>query len=226
MARRPPSSKRQYVQALNRPAKLMASRLPQAQSGPRPDFIPPMLATAAERVPSGAAWVHEIKHDGYRLQLHKSDAAIACFTRRGHDWTARFPTLRAAALKLPADSAVIDGEAVVITAEGRTDFSALESYVAATGPERARHHLVFYAFDLLYVDGWRLADVPLIERKRILLELLAGEPENSPLRYSEHIDDAEGPKVLRSACEMELEGIVSKRKDGRYRSSVIRPGSR
>jgi bifunctional non-homologous end joining protein LigD len=106
---------------------------------------------------------------------------------------------------------------VVVTPAGDTDFAALESYASSQQPTRSKHQIVFYAFDLLYLRSLDLRGAPLLERKRALAELLAGERKNSPLRYSEHLE-ADGGAVFRNACTMELEGIVSKRADSSYRS--------
>jgi bifunctional non-homologous end joining protein LigD len=165
--------------------------------------------------------VHEIKFDGYRLQLHISDGKISCFTRRGYDWANRFPTIVAAAARLELDAAIIDGEAVVVTPKGDTDFAALESYVSSQQTTRSKHQVVFYAFDLLYLRSLDLRGAPLIERKRALAELIPDKAKNSPLRYSEHLE-ADGATVWRNACTMELEGVVSKLRDSPYHSGRSR----
>jgi bifunctional non-homologous end joining protein LigD len=207
-----PRSKRQYVQRFNIPALRIVRDLPGVKDVPIPSYVEPCLATLAGRPPAGERWVHEIKFDGYRLQLHIADGKISCFTRRGYDWARRFPTIVAAAARLELDAAILDGEAVVVTEKGDTDFSALESYVSSQQPERSKHPVVFYAFDLLYLRSLDLGGAPLIDRKRALAELLAGGKKNSPLRYSEHLE-ADGMTVFRNACGMELEGVVSTRVD-------------
>jgi bifunctional non-homologous end joining protein LigD len=118
---------------------------------------------------------------------------------------------------LNLEAAVLDGEVVVVTDKGDSDFAALESYVSSQKPDRAAHDVVFYAFDLLYLTPLDVRGAPLIARKHALQELLARERKNSPLRYSEHLEE-QGAAVLRSACDMELEGIVAKRKDSAYHS--------
>jgi bifunctional non-homologous end joining protein LigD len=194
----------------------MAAKAPGAKSAPIPRYIEPLLATQVVKAPSGDRWLHEIKYDGYRLQLHKSDAGAHCYTRRGYDWAKRFPPLVVAVGRLQEYAVVLDGEAVVVTEEGDTDFSALESYVSSQQFDRERHNLIYYAFDLLYLNGLDLRDVPLIDRKTILRELLS-QISGSPIQYSEHLEE-DGPKVFRNACDLEWEGIVSKLKDGKYRS--------
>jgi bifunctional non-homologous end joining protein LigD len=214
-------SKRQYVQGLNIPALRLVRDLPGVKGAPMPAYIEPCLATLATRPPAAERYVHEIKFDGYRLQLHIANGQVRCFTRRGHDWADRFPTIVNAASRLNLDAAIIDGEAVVLTEKGDTDFAALESYVSSKQPERSSHNVVFYAFDLLYLRSLDLRGAPLIGRKRALRELLASEKENSPLRYSQHLE-VDGEAMWRNACGMELEGIVSKRKDSSYHSGRSR----
>src|SRR5436190_16573363 len=129
MARRSvPRSRRQYVQSLNVPALRIVRDLPGVKGAPMPAYVEPCLATLADRAPGGDRWVHEIKFDGYRLQLHIAGGQVSCFTRRGYDWAKRFPTIVAAAARLELDATIIDGEAVVVTPKGDTDFAALECY--------------------------------------------------------------------------------------------------
>jgi bifunctional non-homologous end joining protein LigD len=132
-------------------------------------------------------------------------------TRRGHDWTERFESVAPAAWDLKTYAAIIDGEVIVPTTQGQSDFHALERDLGAGRSDR----FVYYAFDLLYLDGLDLRDAALLERKQVLAELLADAQE--PIRSSEHIA-ANGTRVFQNACKLELEGIVSKRVDGRYRS--------
>jgi bifunctional non-homologous end joining protein LigD len=209
-----PKSQRQYVSQST--AVPTAAKAPGVKSARMPPYIEPLLATQVAKAPSDERWVHEIKYDGYRLQLHKSDAGVHCYTRRGYDWAKRFPTLVIAIGQLQEYALVLDGEAVVVTENGDTDFSALESYVSSRQADRDLHNLVYYAFDVLYLNGLDLRDVPLIERKNVLKELLTQIPE-SPIKFSEHLEE-DGAKVFRQACDLELEGIVSKLKDGKYRS--------
>ena len=185
----------------------------------------PLLAKLWDHPPTSDDWVHEIKYDGYRLQLHKNEINVSCYTRRGYDWRERFPDIAKAAWHLNAHAAILDGEAVVVTEKGDTDFSALEFYVSSKQADRDQHHVVFYAFDLLYLDGFDLRDTPLIGRKEALKALLADLEKGSPIQYSEHLE-ASGPSVLKQACDMELEGVVSKRKSAKYDSGRNELGSR
>jgi bifunctional non-homologous end joining protein LigD len=204
-----PPSRQQYVRTF--PAALLARQIPGTKPAAFPAFIEPSLATLHPKAPTGDKWVHEIKYDGYRVQLQVREGVVRLFTRRGHDWTERFETIALAAWQLKTYGAVLDGEVIVPTPEGHSDFHALERDLGASRSAR----LVFYAFDLLYLDGLDLRDATLLDRKEVLAELLADAVE--PIRFSEHVD-ADGAVVYQNACELELEGVVSKRKDGRYRS--------
>src|SRR3981081_2071433 len=126
---------------------------------PYPAFIPPALATKVERVPSGDRWVHEIKFDGYRVQLHIINDDTKVFTRRGNDWTKRFGKIAGDAYLINAGSAIIDGEVVAPAEDGTTDFSVLQNELKGNSKK-----LVMVAFDLLYLNGQDLRKLPLTER--------------------------------------------------------------
>lgn len=128
-----------------------------------PGFIEPALATSVGKVPSGTRWIHEIKFDGYRVQVHIKDAAIKVFTRRGNDWTKRFRKIANDAWHVNAGSAIIDGEVVVPGENGTTDFSVLQNELKGRSTK-----IVLVAFDLLYLNGYDLRKLPLVERRRIL----------------------------------------------------------
>lgn len=179
---------------------------------PLPDFVEPQLATLVDKAPSGARWVHEIKFDGYRLEVRIEDGEVRLLTRTGLDWTSRFGSRLAEAFKaLPASNALIDGELVVEGGNGASSFSALQADLSEERTDR----FLFYAFDLLFLDGEDLRRKPLVERKAALAKLLAGVPD--PLRYSEHFEE-DGDVMLRHACRLSLEGLVSKLADAPYRS--------
>jgi bifunctional non-homologous end joining protein LigD len=161
------------------------------------------------RPPTGKPWVHEIKHDGYRLMVRRDGSRVRCFTRNGHDWADRFPALVDAALRIKASSFLIDGEAVIARDDGTPDFHALRS-------RRRGGEAVMYAFDLIEHNGDDLRDLPLIERKRWLAKLL-GRAKRRAIRFNEHLT-GDGPTVFDHVCRMGLEGIVSKRVDAPYRS--------
>ena len=183
-----------------------------AKKAAMPDFVPPQLATLKPHAPEGAGWVHEIKFDGYRLQARLDGGKVALLTRGGLDWTDRFGKAVPKALAaLPASQALIDGELVVEASGGASDFSALQADLSAGRTDR----FAFYAFDLLHLDGQDLTGATLVERKAVLARLLnKAAPE---LRYSEHFEE-NGEMVLRHACRLSLEGVVSKRANGKYRS--------
>lgn len=174
-----------------------------------PGFIEPALATALGRPPKGGEWIHEVKFDGYRVQVHIANEAVKVFTRRGHDWTERFSKIAADAWRLNARSAIIDGEVIVHAADGTSDFAVLQKEIRAKRSSK----LVMYAFDLLYLDGNDMRTVPLADRKDMLARLIKG----SDIQLSRSFE-ADGAAMFKASCEMGLEGIVSKRAASRYRS--------
>ena len=183
-----------------------------AKQSPMSDFVEPQLATLKPKVPTGKGWLYEIKFDGYRLQARLEDGSLKLLTRTGLDWTDRFGDRIAAAFKaLAADKAIIDGELVVEGAGGTSDFSALQAALSDGETDR----FAFYAFDLLYLDGEDLRAKSLVERKVALQQLL--ENAEDCLRLSEHFDD-DGELVLRHACQLGLEGVVSKQAKATYQS--------
>jgi bifunctional non-homologous end joining protein LigD len=173
---------------------------------PFPGFIEPALATSIEKVPAGERWIHEIKFDGYRVQLQLAHEAVKIYTRRGHDWTKRFKKVADEAWHIGAGSAIIDGEIVVPAADGTTDFSVLQNELKGTSDK-----LVMVAFDLLYLNGYDLRRQPLVERKAHLKKLIAG----TELQFSESFE-VEGAEMFAHACGVGLEGVVSKVRDSRY----------
>ncbi|HWU64071.1 MAG TPA: DNA ligase D [Ensifer sp.] len=183
-----------------------------ARSAGLPGFIEPQLATLKPAPPKGATWLHEIKFDGYRMQARLDHGEVTMLTRSGLDWTEKFGEgLVAAVRALPAEAALIDGEIVVERANGASDFSALQKDLSDGRSDR----FVYYAFDLLHLDGHDLRNAGLKDRKTRLQMLLDGA--DARLRFSAHFDEA-GGLVLDHACRLSLEGVVSKRADGKYRS--------
>jgi bifunctional non-homologous end joining protein LigD len=169
------------------------------------------LATLVDAPPTGDDWLHEIKFDGYRM-LCVVDAGRARFiSRNGQDWTAKFPTLTAAARKLDAKQLVIDGEVVALDEHGASRFQLLQNAF-----REHRVPLYFYVFDLLYCSGYDLTPAALEDRKRAL-QALVGRGQKEMLRYSEHIVGS-GEKLLAEASRLGLEGIISKRRDAPYRA--------
>jgi len=212
-ARKPKSAKSEV--ARSKPSKAKAAgRSAKIEGEPLPRFVEPCLATLQEKPPAGEAWLHEVKFDGYRLQARISAGRVKLLTRTGLDWTERFGSRIADALAaLPCETALVDGEVVALGENGISSFSALQA--ALSDGETA--NLVFFAFDLLHLDGEDLKGEPLLARKERLEELLQAAGPDSPLRYSEHFIEP-GQTMLRHACRMGLEGVISKRAEAPYRS--------
>jgi bifunctional non-homologous end joining protein LigD len=179
------------------------------KSSEMPGFIKPQLATPKAKAPVGDQWLHEIKFDGYRVQIHLNKGKRKAYTRNGLDWTKRFSVI-AGALDIPGQ-AIIDGEVVVIH-EGRTNFSELQAELAGKRQDR----LVFYAFDLLWRDG-DLRKLSQIERKQALSDLLGENGIEAPIVYSEHLT-GDGQQMFEHAAKLGWEGIVSKNSEAPYRS--------
>jgi bifunctional non-homologous end joining protein LigD len=174
-----------------------------------PGFIKPQLATLKARTPQGKQWLHEIKFDGYRVQIHLTKGRRKVYTRNGLDWTKRFSVI-AGALDIPGQ-AIIDGEVVVVH-DGRTNFSELQAELAAGNQDR----LVFYAFDLLWRDR-DLRKLPQIERKQALSDLLGENDIEAPIVYSEHLI-GDGQEMFKHAAKLGWEGIISKNAHAPYGS--------
>ncbi|HEY7929390.1 MAG TPA: DNA ligase D [Steroidobacteraceae bacterium] len=177
-----------------------------------PEFIEPQLCKLVPRPPDEGGWVHEVKFDGYRLQLRVQDGRAVLRTRKGLDWSERFPEICAAAQALP--DCMLDGEVASLQSNGAPSFQALQA--ALSSGKTAE--LVFFAFDALFAQGEDLRSLPLRERKQRLRQLLAEHA--GPLRYVDHFE-AQGQSVLQSACRMQLEGIVSKLLDAPYLSGRV-----
>ena len=170
------------------------------------------LATLVDQPPEGEQWLHEIKFDGYRLLGLVSGGVALLYTRNGKDWTERFPSIRMALEELQVKDAVLDMEAIVLNAKGKSSFQALQDALGEGGnPET----IIGYAFDLLYLNGVGLTRLPLSERKEKLWKLLNNSRPQTFLYYSEHLA-GNGGKMLAKACRMGLEGIVSKKVEAPY----------
>nr|WP_249146247.1 non-homologous end-joining DNA ligase [Bradyrhizobium diazoefficiens] len=166
------------------------------------------MASSIEKVPSGARWIHEIKFDGYRVQVHLANEAVKVFTRRGHDWTNRFKKVADDAWHIKAGSAVVDGEVVAPAADGTTDFSVLQNELKGRSSS-----IVLVAFDLLYLNGRDLRKLPLFQRKTELKKIIDG----TEIQFSESFE-IEGAYMFAHACKIGLEGVVSKVRDSAYAS--------
>ena len=178
-----------------------------------PDFAGLQLCEASASAPSADGWVHEIKFDGYRIQMRIENGDVTLKTRKQLDWTEKFSAIAKAAAKLP--DAIIDGEIVALNSKGDPDFSAMQAALSDGNTD----DLVFFAFDLLFAEGEDLRPLPLLERKERLRKLLgrSAASNRAPIRYVEHFD-ADGEQMLASAHKAGLEGIVSKRVDAPYRA--------
>jgi bifunctional non-homologous end joining protein LigD len=177
-----------------------------------PDFVAPQLCISVDRPPDAEGWCHEIKFDGYRVQLRVADGEAALKTRKGLDWTEKFPAIAKEASRLP--EALIDGEIVALDHNGVPDFSTLQAAIS----DGKTDNLVFFAFDLLFADGMDIRQLPLRERKQRLKELLeARKREAKSIRYVEHFE-TDGDAIWQSARKLSLEGIVSKKLSAPYRS--------
>jgi len=193
-------------------AKPKATKAKAAKPVEMPAFVEPQLCKLLDRPPQGAGWAHEIKFDGYRMQLRVEGGKAAIRTRKGLDWSTSFPAIIAEAGELP--DGMIDGEVVALDAAGQPDFAGLQAALS----EGDTDDLIFFAFDLMFAKGEDLRPLPLSERKARLQALLEnGRPKDLRIRYVDHFATG-GDAVLLSACRLELEGIVSKKLDAPYRS--------
>ena len=193
-------------------SRFLARVLPGARPGPMAGFLAPCLPSARDRAPTGNQWVHEIKFDGHRVQAHLKGGAPTLYTRSGQDWTVKFARVAASVQRLPVNEIILDGEVIVQDAKGASDFAALEADLATGRQDR----FIYYAFDLLHLDGFDITAAPLEDRKRVLAALL-GEAVAPAIGYSEHLA-TDGAAMFERAVAMGLEGIVSKRRDSPYRS--------
>ena len=178
----------------------------------QPSFIKPQLAIQAEKPPENSGWLHELKLDGYRIQARKDGDKVQLLTRTGLNWTVRMTSIAEAVLQLPAHNATLDGEVVVLAANGTTSFADLQ----ASFQNGASSPLTYFCFDLLHIDGRNTRDLPLVERKALLADLLKPS-DPSTLRLSEHIV-SNGEEMFQHACALHAEGILSKRSDAKYTS--------
>ncbi len=189
-------------------ARLRLSELEGAVRGALPRTQPLALATIVEAPPSGDEWLHEIKHDGYRILARIDEGEVQLVSRNGKDWTKEFPQVARAVGRLRAGTALLDGEVAAVLPNGHTSFQALQRRSDGGAP------LVYFVFDLLHLDGWDLRPVRLDERKEVLRRLLEGGPES--LRFSDHVR-GHGPEFFAKVKEAGVEGVVSKRADAPYR---------
>src|SRR5215472_16908837 len=175
---------------------------------PPPAWVKPQLAKLVEQAPDGPDWLHEIKFDGYRMHARLDAGRVQILTRRANDRTEKYPAIAKALAGLPAQNAYLDGELCGVLPDGRTAFNLIQN-----ASDTGQGLLVFFLFDLLHLDGENLTALPLLERKTRLASLLSSAP--ACLRYNDHQIGC-GPQFHRLACQHGVEGIVSKRANGRY----------
>jgi bifunctional non-homologous end joining protein LigD len=178
-----------------------------------PKRLSPQLLTLSKVVPGGDNWLHEIKHDGFRMTVSISEGRTRLWTRNGFDWTARLPSLVKPLEDLGLSAAAFDAEMVCLDEEGRTDFARLHRCATRIGRGRP----LLYLFDLVHINGWDLGRASLLDRKKLLRRILdeSTDTETSVLRFSDHLIGS-GRMVYEQACRLGLEGIVSKRVDSSY----------
>ncbi|WP_438030163.1 DNA ligase D [Sorangium sp. So ce233] len=202
--------------ATPRPTLTYADALEGARKGPFPDEVEPQLATLVTGPPQGEGWLYEVKFDGYRMIAKLRGGRVTLLTRRGQDWTERFPSVRDDLARLPAREAVLDGEIVIVGRDGVTDFQALQNALS-DGNDGREGRLMYFGFDLLYLDGRDLRGCAQVTRKQALKALLAEAPEDGTLRYTEHLEE-DGAAVYQHACKLGIEGVIAKRPEAPYRS--------
>jgi bifunctional non-homologous end joining protein LigD len=196
------------------PSKPAPAKVPQGKKvAAMPDFVAPQLCISVDRPTSAAGWCHEIKFDGYRVQLRVESGEATLKTRKGLIWTDRFGAIAKEASSLP--DALVDGEIVALAPHGAPDFSTLQAALS----DGKTDNLIFYAFDLLFANGEDLRRLPLGERKARLKQVLQARAKSKAklIRYVEHFESG-GDAILQSACQLSLEGIVSKKLSAPYRS--------
>jgi bifunctional non-homologous end joining protein LigD len=189
---------------------------PELPFDPMPDRIEPCLAKLVSKPPQGDEWSYELKWDGYRLAVHIEQGRVRIITRGGHDWTHRFPSIEAAARDYMPNTMILDGEAVVLDEQGRSDFGRLQNSLGGRGGKLPAGDAILYAFDLLYLDGRDLTKME-YDGRRSLLEDVVGSDGQGSIRLSEEFV-VDPDLLLAHACSHELEGIIAKNRDRPYRS--------
>lgn len=184
-----------------------------ARKAPLPNFIPPQLATLVKEPPSGEEWLHESKFDGYRMLCRIERGRVTFWSRNGNDWTEKFQNVIEAVKSLDVTSAMLDGEIVIVDAQGRSSFQKLQRAMG----KATTTGFAYEVFDLIHLDGFSLTQTPLKHRKE-LLKRVVGSNSHGVIRYSEHIQGS-GDEFFKHACEYGIEGIVSKLANSHYEST-------
>ncbi|MBX4868529.1 non-homologous end-joining DNA ligase (plasmid) [Rhizobium bangladeshense] len=203
----------------SRPVRRRDADQPSLPFDAMPSRVEPCLALLKQTVPHGPDWLYEVKWDGYRLAIHIEPKSIRILTRGGHDWTHRFPTIGAGARELGVSTCILDGEAIILNEEGRSDFGALQRSLGGRGGKRVSTESIFCAFDLLYLDGHDLTRTELSVRRHLLEDLIP-ETDDAAIRFSQELDLG-SEELLEHACQLGLEGIIAKRRDSPYRSGRL-----
>lgn len=188
------------------------SKLPKVRKSKLAQFISPQLATLVKEPPSGDQWLHELKFDGYRMLCRIDRGRVRVWSRNGKDWTDKFLNVTEAARDLKLTSAILDGEIVIVDAQGRSSFQKLQRAMGKS----TTTGFAYEVFDLIYLDGFDLTGTPLKHRKALLKKLISAS--RGAIRYSEHFE-GNGAAFFRHACEYGIEGIVSKLADSPYEST-------
>src|SRR5438445_3588498 len=193
--------------------RLHVKKAPGARKSKLPSFIPPQLATLVKEPPSGDEWLHELKFDGYRMLCRIDRGRVTVWSRNGKDWTEKFQNVVQAVKSLKTTSAILDGEIVIVDAQGRSSFQKLQRAMGKT----TTTGFAYEVFDLIYLDGYSLTQISLKHRKE-LLKKLVGSNSHGVIRCSEHIS-GNGEEFFKHACEYDVEGIVSKLANSHYEST-------
>jgi len=188
------------------------NKLPGARKAKLPAFVAPQLATLVKEPPAGDEWVHELKFDGYRMLCRIDRGKVTFWSRNEKEWTGKFVNVVESVKSLPLTTAILDGEIVMVDAQGHSSFQKLQRAMSKS----ATSAFVYEVFDLIHLDGYDLTRVSLKERKRLLKGLCSGS--RGTIRYSEHLE-GNGDAFFKHACEYGIEGIVSKLADSTYDST-------
>lgn len=187
-------------------------KVPGAHKAKLPGFIPPQLATLVKEPPSGDEWLHELKFDGHRMLCRIDRGRLTVWSRNGKDWTEKFQNVVEAVKSLKATSAILDGEILIVDAQGRSSFQKLQRAMGKSVTSGFADEV----YDLIYLDGFNLTQTPLKNRKELLKNLV--ESNSRVIRHSEHIS-GNGDEFFKHACEYDIEGIVSKLANSHYEST-------
>ena len=182
-----------------------------ARKSPQESWVKPQLATLVTSCPEGEEWIHELKYDGYRILCRLKDGEATLWTRNGNEWTRKLPSIASAVSGLPVKNAWLDGEVVALLPDGRISFQTLQNAFDA----HSDSNLVYYVFDLLYLDGYDLRPSPLLERKRLLSQVVKAATPSPLIQYSDHII-GQGDVAFAEACRTGMEGLIAKRADAPY----------